>query len=168
MRFLSQIWPFKKSKIKVGDMAPGFALKNSDGTELSLSSYKGKKAVVLYFYPKDNTPFCVAESVMFRKRYEEFEKAGAEIIGISSDSPESHQKFAEKHKLPYPLLSDSQNEVRENYGVPAPLKIVPGRTTYIIDKDGKVQHEFTSQFDVNSHVLLAMKSLKEISSPKIS
>lgn len=149
--------------IKVGDTAPDFTLTSQSGASVSLNNFRGKKSVVLYFYPKDDTPGCTKESCAFRDQYEVFNKAGAEVIGVSSDSPESHQKFAAKYNLPFTLLSDTGNQVRKLYGVPSDfLGLLPGRVTYIIDKQGIVQHIFNSQFNFNKHVEESLKTLQQL------
>jgi peroxiredoxin Q/BCP len=117
---------------------------------------------VLYFYPKDDTPGCTVESCSFRDSYEAFKDIGAEVIGISSDSPESHQKFAQKHNLPFTLLSDSDSAVRKVYGVPATLGLLPGRVTFVIDQAGLIRHMFNSQFNPKAHVEEAMKVLNTL------
>src|SRR3712207_9161708 len=101
--------------VKVGDTAPDFTLPSQNGTPVNLRDFRGK-AVVLYFYPKDDTPGCTAESCAFRDQHEVFKTAGAEVIGVSGDSPESHQKFAAKYQLPFTLLSDKGDQVRKQYG----------------------------------------------------
>ncbi|TVQ05749.1 MAG: peroxiredoxin [Leptolyngbya sp. DLM2.Bin27] len=148
--------------IKVGDAAPDFTLPNQAGESVTLSSFEGQKAVVLYFYPKDDTPGCTVESCSFRDSYEEFLAAGAEVIGISSDSPDSHRAFASKHNLPFTLVSDSGSAVRKTYGVPATLGLLPGRVTYVIDKTGTVRHIFNSQFNPKGHVAEAMGVLQTL------
>ncbi|WP_315791660.1 peroxiredoxin [Fischerella sp. JS2] len=148
--------------VKVGDIAPDFTLPSQSGSLVSISNYRGQKCVVLYFYPKDDTPGCTAESCAFRDQYEVFQDAGAEVIGISGDSPESHQKFAHKHQLPFILLSDTSNQVRKLYGVPATLGLLPGRVTYVIDQDGVVRHIFNSQFNFKGHVEEALKTLQSL------
>lgn len=148
--------------INVGDMAPDFTLPNQAGEPVVLSSFRGQRAVVLYFYPKDDTPGCTVESCSFRDSYEDFVAVGAEVIGISSDSPDSHKAFAQKHNLPFTLVSDRGAAVRKAYGVPATLGLLPGRVTYIIDKDGKVRHIFNSQFNPKGHVDQAMGILKTL------
>ncbi|NET38304.1 MAG: peroxiredoxin [Cyanothece sp. SIO1E1] len=148
------------SSVQVGDRAPAFTLPNQSGTPVNLTDLLGQKPIVLYFYPKDDTPGCTAESCAFRDSYEIFQEAGAEVIGISADTPASHQQFAAKYRLPFTLLSDVNNQVRKLYGVPATLFILPGRVTYIIDKQGIVQHIFNSQLDFNAHVQEALKALK--------
>lgn len=146
--------------INIGDRAPNFTLKNQDGESVSLSDFKGNKAVVLYFYPKDDTPGCTAESCAFRDSYTTFSDAGAEVIGISGDSVSSHKQFAQKHNLPFTLLSDQGNQVRKLYGVPATLFILPGRVTYVIDKEGVIRHIFNSQLDFQGHIKESLKVLQ--------
>lgn len=148
--------------IKVGDSAPDFTLQSQAGESVTLSSFKGQKAVVLYFYPKDDTPGCTTESCTFRDSFEDFQALGAEVIGISSDSPESHQRFANKHSLPFTLVSDAGSKVRKAYGVPATLGLLPGRVTYVIDKSGTVRHLFNSQFNPTKHVAEALGVLKSL------
>lgn len=147
--------------VKVGDTAPDFTLSSQSGASVSLKDLHGK-CVVLYFYPKDDTPGCTKESCAFRDQYQVFIDAGAEVIGVSADSPESHQRFAAKYQLPFTLLSDPGNQVRKLYGVPATLGLLPGRVTYIIDREGIVQHIFNSQFNFQGHVEEALKTLQQI------
>lgn len=147
--------------VKVGDVAPDFTLPSQAGTSVSLKDLRGK-CVVLYFYPKDDTPGCTKESCAFRDQYEVFQDAGAEVIGVSADSPESHQKFAAKYQLPFTLLSDTGNQVRKLYGVPATLGLLPGRVTYIVDQQGVVQHIFNSQFNFQGHVEESLKTLQQL------
>ncbi|WP_035986315.1 peroxiredoxin [Leptolyngbya sp. KIOST-1] len=148
--------------IQVGDRAPDFTLSSQTGESVTLSSFQGQKAVVLYFYPKDDTPGCTVESCSFRDSYEDFVAEGAEVIGISSDSPDSHRAFASKHSLPFTLVSDSGSVVRKAYGVPATLGLLPGRVTYVIDQQGTVRHIFNSQFNPKGHVAEAMGILKTL------
>lgn len=150
--------------IKVGDKAPDFTLTSSTGEQVSLKDFLGQKSVVLYFYPKDDTPGCTAESCAFRDSYEIFKQAGAEVIGVSGDSQQSHQQFASKHNLPFILLSDSGNKLRQLYGVPSTLFILPGRVTYVIDKEGVVRHIFDSMMNFQGHVEEALKTLKNMES----
>ncbi|MGL5083544.1 MAG: peroxiredoxin [Microcoleaceae cyanobacterium] len=138
--------------VKVGDLAPDFNLLSQTGGSISLKNFIGQKAVVLYFYPKDDTPGCTAEACAFRDSYQVFQDAGAEIIGVSSDSVQSHQQFAAKYNLPFTLLSDTGDAVRKLYGVPSTLWIMPGRVTYVIDKDGIVRHIFDSMLNFKAHV----------------
>ncbi|MFY7804710.1 MAG: peroxiredoxin [Limnoraphis robusta] len=148
--------------VKVGDTAPNFTLTSQTGESVSLGDFLGKTAVVLYFYPKDDTPGCTAEACAFRDSYQVFKDAGAEVIGVSSDSINDHKQFANKYNLPFVLLSDSSNKVRQLYGVPATLWILPGRVTYVIDKQGVVRHIFDSMLDFKAHVDQALQTLKGI------
>lgn len=151
----------KCSDLKPGDAAPDFTLPSQTGAPIRLSDYFGKKSIVLYFYPKDDTYGCIAESCSFRDSYEVFTGAGAEVIGISSDSPASHVAFAQKYQLPFILLSDQANEVRKLYKVPSTMGVIPGRVTFIINKKGKICHVFSSQFSPKSHVDEALRILKD-------
>ncbi|MFM7792943.1 MAG: peroxiredoxin [Microcystis panniformis] len=146
--------------IKVGDRVPNFSLPSQTGTTVNIGDLIGKKSLVIYFYPKDDTPGCTAESCAFRDSYEVFTDAGAEVIGISADSPQSHQQFAQKYNLPFTLLSDSDNRVRKLFGVPSTLFVLPGRVTYIIDKEGIVRHIFDSMLDFKAHVTESLNTIK--------
>jgi thioredoxin-dependent peroxiredoxin len=148
--------------LKVGDRAPLFTLPNQAGVTVNLADLIGQKPIVLYFYPKDDTPGCTAESCAFRDSYEQFQDLGAEVIGISADPPTTHQQFVSKYQLPFTLLSDVSNQVRERYGVPPTFFVVPGRVTYVIDREGIVRHIFDSQFNFNGHVEEALKILKQL------
>jgi thioredoxin-dependent peroxiredoxin len=151
--------------IRAGDPAPDFALPDASGKTVRLGDYRGKKAVVLYFYPKDDTPGCTKEACTFRDQYQDLQDAGAEVIGISSDSAESHAKFAAKYKLPFTLLADRGGSVRKQYGVPATLGLLPGRVTFVIDRNGVVRHVFNSQFQAAKHVEESLAALRADSRP---
>ena len=146
--------------ITTGQQAPDFALPDSAGKTIRLSDYRGKQAVVLYFYPKDDTPGCTKEACAFRDQYEDFKQVGAEVIGVSSDSGEAHTKFAGKYNLPFVLVSDRGGVVRKQYGVPATLGLLPGRVTFVIDKQGVVRRTFNSQFQATKHVSEAIEALR--------
>lgn len=148
--------------IKVGDTAPDFTLPAQNGSAVSLQDFRGQKAVVLYFYPKDDTPGCTAESCAFRDQYEVFKTAGAEVIGVSADSSESHQKFAAKYNLPFTLLTDKGDQVRKLYGATAAFGLFPGRVTYVIDQQGVIQYVFDSMFNFKAHVEEALKTLQQL------
>ncbi|MBD2663312.1 alkyl hydroperoxide reductase/ Thiol specific antioxidant/ Mal allergen [Richelia sinica FACHB-800] len=148
--------------IKVGDTAPNFSLPAQNGSTVSLQDFRGKKAVVLYFYPKDDTPGCTAESCAFRDQYEVFKSAGAEVIGVSGDSKDSHQRFATKYNLPFILLSDQGNKVRKEYGATAAFGLFPGRVTYVIDQEGIVRYVFDSMLNFQGHVEEALKTLQQL------
>jgi peroxiredoxin Q/BCP len=143
----------------VGQPAPEFTLPDQDGGSVSLSSLKGGW-VVVYFYPKDDTPGCTAESCSFRDSFEEFTDAGAKVVGISSDSVESHKAFATKHNLPFTLLADTDGSVRKAFGVGKTLGLIPGRVTYVIDPESVVRHKFSSQFKPKSHIEEALDVIK--------
>jgi len=132
------------------------------GDDVTLSEFLGKKNIVLYFYPKDETTGCTKEACTFRDNYEELTNLGAEVLGVSGQSVESHKSFASHYGLPFILLSDEGNKVRELYGVPSSMGIIPGRVTYIIDKKGMVRHIFNSQTQAQRHVEEAKKTLLEI------
>ncbi len=152
-----------KDRVDVGSKAPDFTLPSQSGEMVSLKGFLGKKPVVLFFYPKDDTPGCTKEACAFRDYHEEFRKLNTEVIGISSDSVESHRSFAKKHELPFTLLSDEGGKVRRLYGVPNTLGLFPGRVTYIIDREGIVRHVFSSQLGAEKHVEEAIKALQFIS-----
>ena len=143
-------------------MAPDFSLPSQRGGLVRFRDLLGAGGVVLYFYPKDNTPGCTAEAKAFRDSYEVFKDLGADVIGISSDSVDSHLDFASRCDLPFTLLSDYRGEVRKLYGVPSTLGVLPGRVTYVIDSQGVVRHIFNSQFNAAKHVEEAVKVLKSI------
>lgn len=148
--------------IQVGDSAPDFSLPSQTGDTVTLSQFQGQQPVVIYFYPKDDTPGCTVESCSFRDDYEAFKDLGAVVIGISSDSPESHAQFAAKHNLPFLLLSDRGAQVRRAYGVPTTLGLLPGRVTYVIDVQGTVRHIFNAQFNPKAHVTEALQVLQQL------
>jgi len=156
----------KHSKLVVGDKAPLFSLPNKEGKQVHLKKFLKKKLIVLFFYPKDESPGCTAEVCQFRDRFELFQKAGAEVIGISGDSLTSHKQFAEKYSLPFQLLSDEDNAVRKLYGVRSTLGLIPGRATFIIDKKGVIRHIFVSQFNPKKHVSEALKIITKIKEEK--
>ena len=130
--------------LNIGDLAPSFSLSDKDGKQIHLSDFLGKK-IVLYFYPKDNTPGCTRQACAFAGLFREFERKGAAVIGISKDSAASHAKFAEKHNLPFILLSDPDLEAIKAYGVWQEKKLYGKvsfgvvRTTFIINEEGKIE-----------------------------
>jgi thioredoxin-dependent peroxiredoxin len=152
--------------VKVGDKAPDFELPSQIGDNVMLSEFFGKKNIVLYFYPKDESPGCTRQACSFRDNYEVLTNLGAEVIGISAQSVESHKSFATHHGLPFILLSDRNNKVRQLYGVPSTMGLLPGRVTYIIDKSGIVRHIFSSQTKAQKHVEEANRVLKELEKNK--
>lgn len=153
-------------RVKVGDMAPDFELPSQRGEKVRLADFRGKKSVVLFFYPKDNSPGCTKEVCGFRDSYEVFKDVGAEVIGVSSDSIESHSIFSTTFALPYMLLSDEGGAVRRLYGVPASLGLIPGRVTYVIDREGRVRNVFSSQTDIERHIQESLAILKSLSADR--
>jgi peroxiredoxin Q/BCP len=149
-------------KIETGDQAPDFTLPDQRGENVTLSDFHGKKTVVLFFYPKDETAGCTAEVCSFRDHYDVFTEAGAEVIGVSSDSVESHDKFAQHYSLPFTLVSDKGGVVRKHYGVPATMGLLPGRVTYVIDRSGVVRHVFNSQVNIGAHIKNALRVVQEL------
>ncbi|MEN9742600.1 MAG: hypothetical protein RLZZ65_405 [Bacteroidota bacterium] len=149
--------------LKIGDCCPIFSLPNSQGQEIQIETFIGKKILVLFFYPKDDTPGCTKEACAFRDAYADFIDLGCEVFGISSDGQQSHQAFQEKHQLPYPLLSDAQKKVRQQFGVPGNLfGLIPGRVTYVIDLQGKIAGIFNSQTNPVGHIDEAKKVVKQL------
>jgi len=150
--------------LKIGDDAPTFTLPNSQGYQVSLNDYQGKWAV-LYFYPKDDTPGCTKEACQFRDDFKTIEALDAKVIGISIDDSFSHQKFAEKYNLPFPLLSDASGEVADRYGALNNFLVfkLAKRYTYLINPQGKIAKIYLS-VDTSKHsreIIEDLKKLKE-------
>ena len=148
--------------LNVGQRAPDFALPAGSGETVRLSDVLGKSAVVLFFYPKDHSVGCTAEACAFRDSYEVFKQAGAEVVGISTDSTSSHQEFASRHDLPFLLLSDSSGSVRKLYGATALFGLLTGRVTFVIDRQGIIRHSFNSMMNATQHVAEALKVVREL------
>lgn len=148
--------------IQEGQRAPDFELDAPSGSKVKLSDFAGKKNVVLFFYPKDDTPGCTIEACTFRDRYDTFAEAGAEVIGVSNDSVSSHERFAKKHDLPMTLLSDPGGRVRDLYGVGALFGVLAGRVTFVIDKEGVVRHAFSSRLRFSKHVDEALDVVRRL------
>jgi len=153
----------KMRELTIGSTVPKFELKDQNGQMFQMDSVLGKKNLVIFFYPKDDSPGCTKEACAFRDQFEIFEEADALIIGINAQSVESHLKFAQKYNLNYTLLSDEENKVRKMFGVPGNLfGLIPGRVTYLINKEGKVIYLFNSQIQAERHVDEALRILQEI------
>jgi thioredoxin-dependent peroxiredoxin len=152
-----------RDKVVAGSLAPNFTLPSQSGKVVSLRNFRGKKPVILYFYPKDDTPGCTKEACAFRERHEDFRELHAEVIGISSNSVESHRSFAAEHELPFTLLSDEGGKVRKLYGASSTFGLIPGRVTYILDEEGVVRHIFSSQLGVEKHIEEALEALRSMS-----
>ncbi|MFZ4523483.1 MAG: peroxiredoxin [Bacteroidales bacterium] len=149
-------------KIEIGSKAPDFSLPDQTGKRVNLSDFFGKSNLVVYFYPKDESYGCTKEACSFRDNYEVFKEAGAVVIGISSDDVASHQAFAANHKLPFILLSDKDKTVADKYGVGKSLGILPGRVTFVIDKQGVVRMAFSSQLSFEKHITEAIETLHKL------
>jgi thioredoxin-dependent peroxiredoxin len=150
------------TKLMVGNKAPLFTLSDQNRKTFNLSDYIGKSGLVLFFYPKDESYGCTKEACSFRDSYEDFKEAGAEVIGISADDEASHRGFAANHKLPFILLSDKNKRVAGLYGVGKSMGILPGRVTFIIDKQGIIRGIYSSQVSYQKHVDEALEVLKQI------
>jgi peroxiredoxin Q/BCP len=147
--------------LKIGDKAPDFTGKDQDGKEITLSQFKGDK-LVLYFYPKDNTPGCTSEACDLRDNYDKFLSKGYKVVGVSKDSPKSHQNFIEKHNLPFPLISDTETQIQQAYGVWG-LKKMMGREyygtirkTFVIDKEGIIE-DIIEKVNTKAHARQILK-----------
>jgi peroxiredoxin Q/BCP len=147
------------ARLEVGDRAPDFSATTHDGNRICLSDYLGKRGLVLFFYPKDGTPICTKEACAFRDSYEQFTDAGTDVIGVSGDSHENHRAFTRQHKLPFPLISDTDDSLRKAFAVRKTIGLFPGRATYVIDKDGIIQHIFSAQFASDEHVRQALTAV---------
>ena len=153
-------------KVKVGDKAPLFEGMADSGEKISLSSLVGSKNVVLYFYPKDDTPGCTAEACSFRDNWENILSMDASVIGVSSQSVESHQAFKKKHSLPFLLVSDPDNEIRKLYGATGFL--IPPRVTFVMDKQVVVRYIINSQLNITKHLRDSLQTLESMQAPKAS
>ena len=147
--------------LQIGDKIPNFTAKDTNNNDFDSTTIVGQKPVVIYFYPKDNTPGCTAQACSFRDQYQDFTDLGAEVIGISGDSVSSHEKFAKRYKLPFLLLADSAGKLRKLFGVKTNLLgLIPGRVTYVADKDGVIQLIFDSMM-ATKHIPKALDFLKK-------
>jgi len=147
--------------LKVGDTAPLFESVKDSGEKFALTDLIGKSNVVLYFYPKDFTAGCTKEACTFRDNWDRVNSLGATVIGISSDSPDTHSKFKKEHSLQFTLVSDQDKRIRKLYGVES--RFIPPRTTFVIDKQGKIRSVFNSQVNVTKHVEESLRALEDIS-----
>lgn len=147
--------------VKEGEKAPEIELEDDNGNAFRLSEHIGKAWIVVYFYPRNETPGCTAQACTFRDHYEEFTDLGAKVIGISSGSVDSHRSFKGNHSLPFTLLSDAKGKARQAFKVPRSLGLLPGRVTYVIDHDGIVRSVFNSQTKTKEHIFNALEIIKE-------
>lgn len=146
---------------KVGDMAPDFEGRTSKDTRVGLRDYFGKRNVVLYFYPKDDTKGCTIEACSFRDKLQSLTALWTEVVGVSVDTVESHRKFAEKNSLNFPLISDQDKEISKSYGVLSEDGSRAERMTFIIDKEGKIARIF-KDVDITKHTHEVVSALKQL------
>ncbi len=149
--------------LTVGAQAPDFSTETHDGTVLRLAELLEQGAVVLFFYPRDFTPGCTAEACAFRDDYADFVEAGAAVVGVSADSGDSHRRFAQHHDLPFPLVSDADGALRAAYGVDKVWGLLPGRITFVIDRQGIVRHVFDSALFARRHSGDALAVIERLS-----
>lgn len=145
-----------------GDAVPAATFTRADGSKVDMKELVGQGTIVLYFYPKDETAGCTAEACSFRDSYEVFKKAGAEVIGVSSDDAASHEKFKTRHRLPFTLLTDADGSAARAFGVKKSFGLIAGRVTFVIDKAGVIRNRFDSQVRVNKHVEDALAIVKSL------
>lgn len=139
--------------IQIGEKFPEFSLPDQGGEERNIYDLMGTKGIVIFFYPKDESPGCTRQACMFRDSFEEFTRIGIGLVGISSDSVKSHKDFAENHKLPFTILSDKGGKIRKNIKIPANLLgLLPGRVTILLDNRGVIRHIINSQIKIETHI----------------
>lgn len=148
--------------LTVGSSAPLFTLPDQDGHPVVLAEALKVGPVVVYFYPRDDTPGCTAQACKFRDGYADFSDAGAQVLGISADTVDSHKKFAERYRLPFRLLADTDDAVHTAYGVQAALGLIRGRVTYVIDSTGVIRHVFEDRLHATAHVSDALHVLRTL------
>jgi peroxiredoxin Q/BCP len=146
---------------KVGEQAPDFTVTAHDGRRIALADLRGR-VVVVFFYPKDNTPICTREACAFRDAHEEFVQAGAVVIGVSADSDDSHRQVAGSQRLPYLLVADVDGSLRRSFGVPKSFGLLPGRVTYVIDGEGIVRLIVNAQFQPHKHAREALEAVRSL------
>lgn len=151
--------------LTVGDRAPEVTAVAHDGRRVALSEFLGHGPVVLFFYPKDGTSICTKEVCAFRDAYEDFVRSGAVVLGVSSDGEQTHRRFAERQNLPFTLLSDPDKALRRAFGVPKTWGFLPGRVTYVLDRDGFIRHVFNAQFTADRHVAEALATVRQLAAP---
>jgi peroxiredoxin Q/BCP len=152
--------------LKVGDMIPSFSLRDQNDTLFNISDYTGKKILVIYFYPRDESSGCTKEACSFRDQYDKFTKAGAMVIGINSGTVESHKKFIQNHKLPFTLLSDPDNKVLKMFGVKSKF-FITGRETFVVDRSGKIVFTYDSFTNGPAHQKEALQFIDKMQKPVV-
>ncbi len=150
--------------MKIGDQIPNLTLNNQDGVPIRLHDFIGKNPLVIYFYPKDETPGCIREACSFRDQFEDFVEIGAQVFGVSSDSVASHKRFATKYRLNFQLLSDPDKKAESAFDVPRRLLgLLPGRVTYTFNINGQLIHTFNSSISPKKHISEAIEALRKAS-----
>jgi thioredoxin-dependent peroxiredoxin len=149
--------------MNIGSTPPDFTLRNQNDEAVSLRDLLGKGPVVVFFYPKDETAVCTKEVCAFRDAYADLQAAGASVVGISSDGVSSHQRFAAKHQLPYPILADGKGQVRRSWNVPRTmLGLMEGRSTYVLDASGTIRHSHDGALQSQEHVDAALAAVRRL------
>ncbi len=148
--------------LNIGDQAPTIRAEAHSGQVFDSAELRGRQTLVVYFYPKDETPGCTTQACGFRDAYEEFVRAGALVVGVSGDTLERHRRFVADRRLPFLLLSDADGALRRAFGVPKTWGIFPGRVTYVIDRQGIVRHVFNSQFHADRHIAEALRVVQDL------
>jgi peroxiredoxin Q/BCP len=152
-----------RRQLEAGDQAPNFSATSHTGASWELATELTKGPVVVFFYPKNDTPVCIVEACTFRDQHEVFARSGAQVVGVSADSVESHASFKGRYDLPYTLLSDASGRLRELFGVKKTLGFFDGRVTFVIDRSGAIRHVFSSALNARRHVDEALKTIRELS-----
>lgn len=152
----------------IGDRVPNATVITETGTQHTLDELRNDQITVLFFYPKDESPICTIEACSFRDAYQDFVTAQAVVIGVSSDSAASHQAFRENHNLPYTLIADEGAALRKAFNVPKRLGFLEGRVTYVIDRNGVIQHIFNAPFSAAPHVAEALRVVHKLQRDAVS
>ncbi|HMB92077.1 MAG TPA: peroxiredoxin [Rhodothermales bacterium] len=154
--------------MEIGDHVPNATVITETGAQHTLDELRNDQVAVLFFYPKDESPICTIEACSFRDAYQDFVTAQAVVIGVSSDSAVSHQAFRENHNLPYTLIADKGGMLRKAFDVPKRLGFLEGRVTYVIDRDGIIQHIFNAPFSAAPHVAEALTVVHRLQEDAVS
>ncbi len=155
-------------KLEAGDKAPDFVRNDENGTPVHLADRVGKNVVVLFFYPKDSSPGCTKEACAFRDSYQDFQDAGAEVIGVSGGTTETKQQFVQANRLPFTMVTDADGAVGKMYGIgKAMLGLVPGRITFVIDRAGIIRHRFESNFNMDAHAREALQIVQTLAKEQV-
>lgn len=148
--------------LESGDQAPDFTAPTQSGEPLTFSEFRGERAAVLYFFPRDGTPICTRQACGFRDQHEAFLEAGAVVLGVSGDSPGRHERFAAREHLPFPLVSDADGRIRELFGIRRRFRVFPRRVTFVVDQTGTVRTVIDSLFTAERHVCDALAAVRRL------